>query len=71
MFFCAIRRTCMLEAMVQQINATEVSPDEVLSDFVSEYDPLTRTMDWGKDPNLTLPEKLQEKMPIPQKEAVL
>ena len=57
--------------MVQQINATEVSPDEVLSDYVSEYDPLTRTMDWGKDPDLTLPEKLQEKIPVPQKEAVL
>ncbi len=61
----------MLEAMVQQINVTTVAPDEVLSDFVSEYDPMTRTMDWGKDPNLTLPEKLQEKIPAPQKEAVL
>ena len=51
----------MLETMVQEINATQVAPDEVLSDFVSEYDPRTRTMEWGKDPNLTLPEKLQEK----------
>jgi len=53
----------MLETMVQEINATQVAPDEVLSDFVSEYDPRTRTMDWGKDPNLSLPEKLQEKPP--------
>ena len=53
----------MLETMVQEINATQVAPDEVLSDFVSEYDPRTRTMEWGKDPNLALPEKLQEKPP--------
>ena len=61
----------MLETMVQEINATQVAPDEVLSDFVSEYDPRTRTMEWGKDPNLTLPEKLQEKPPKLPSEVIL
>ena len=61
----------MLETMVQEINATQVAPDEVLSDFVSEYDPRTRTMEWGRDPNLSLPEKLQEKEPSMPKEVML
>ena len=61
----------MLETMVQEINETQVAPDEVLSDFVSEYDSRTRTMNWGKDPNLTLPEKLQEKSPVLPKEVIL
>ena len=37
--------------------------DEVLSDFVSEYDARTWTMEWGRDPNLTLPEQLKDKTP--------
>ena len=53
----------MLENMVQEINETQVAPDEVLSDFVSEYDARTRTMEWGRDPNLTLPEQLKDKTP--------
>ena len=53
----------MLENMVQEINETQVAPDEVLSDFVSEYDAQTRTMEWGRDPNLMLPEQLKEKIP--------
>lgn len=61
----------MLETMVQEINATQVAPDEVLSDFVSEYDSRNRTMEWGKDPNLTLPEKLQEKPQMLPKEVIL
>ncbi len=65
----------MLENMVQEINETQVAPDEVLSDFVSEYDSQTRTMEWGRDPNLTLPEQLKEKMPErtpePAKDVVL
>ena len=65
----------MLENMVQEINETQVAPDEVLSDFVSEYDSQTRTMEWGRDPNLTLPEQLKEKIPErtpePAKDVVL
>ena len=53
----------MLENMVQEINETQVAPDEVLSDFVSEYDARTRTMEWGRNPNLTLPEQLKDKTP--------
>ena len=48
-----------------------MAPDEVLSDFVSEYNPRTRTMEWGKDPNLTLPEQLQEKPPMLPKDVIL
>ena len=51
----------MLESMVQEINATQVAPEEVLSDFVSEYDSRTQTMKWGEDPKFTLPEQLKEK----------
>ena len=65
----------MLENMVQEINETQVAPDEVLSDFVSEYDAQTRTMEWGRDPNLTLPEQLKEKtldrLPSTEKEMIL
>ena len=61
----------MLENMVREINETQVAPDEVLSDFVSEYDPRTRTMEWGKDPDLTLPEQLQEKQPTLPKDVIL
>ena len=61
----------MLENMVQEINATQVAPDEVLSDFVSEYDSRTRTMTWGENPSLALPEQLKEKTPVLSKEVIL
>ena len=37
-----------LENMVYQINRIELSPEEVLSDCVSEYDSLSRTVQWGQ-----------------------
>ena len=61
----------MLETMVQEINATQVAPDEVLSDYVSEYDSRTRTMEWGRDPNLTLPGRLKEEAPTLPKDVIL
>ena len=48
----------MLETMVREINATQVEPDEVLSNYVSEYDSRTMTVKWGRNPDLQLPPEL-------------